>query len=408
MNKRLEDLQSIGETSFETEQERMARIIKIDQKVLRSLDAAYPHKFCAEYPALRKEISEEYVRSLPSKPGELRLWWEHAGTGAYPGDWERTMKELKENGFNAVIPNMLWGGLVHYDSKLLPRSRTFDRYGDQIEQAVRAGKKYGVEVHVWKVNFNMSNAPQEFVEAMRQAGRTQVRFDGEVDSDATYHIWLCPTHPENRKFEMETMVEVVKNYDVDGIHFDYIRFPNSEHCYCKGCKERFEKHVGETLTNFPQVTRTEKWRKQFDDWRCAQITALVADVHREAKKVKPTIKISAAVFPKYPECRAWVLQEWPVLVEKGYLDFLCPMSYSASVTQFDAYVEEQMRLVAGKIPVYPGIGATATGIALTPDQVAAQIMIARKRGAPGFTIFNLNRETLERIPPVLSLGPTKP
>jgi uncharacterized lipoprotein YddW (UPF0748 family) len=135
---------------------------------------------------------------------------------------------------------------------------------------------------------------------------------------------------------------------------------------------------------------------------------LVADVHREAKKAKPTIKISAAVFPKYPECRGWVLQDWTTWVEKGYLDFICPMDYSSSVTTFDAYVEEQMQYVSGKIPVYPGIGATATGIALTPDQVAAQIMIARKHGASGFTIFNLNRETMEKIPPVLSLGPTKP
>jgi uncharacterized lipoprotein YddW (UPF0748 family) len=342
------------------------------------------------------------VRSLPNKPGELRFWWEHAGTGAYPGDWDRTMKELKACGFNAVIPNMLWGGLAHYDSKLLPRSKTFDQYGDQIEQAVRAGKKHGIEVHVWKVNFNCSNAPREFIDSMRQSGRTQVKFDGTPGN------WLCPSHPENRQLEWESMVEVVKNYDVDGIHFDYIRYPDSEHCYCNGCKERFEKHIGETLANFPQATRTEQWRSKFDDWRCDQITALVADVHREAKRVKPSIKISAAVFPKYPECRTWVLQDWHVWIDKGYLDFLCPMDYSASASTFDAYVEAQMEFAAGRIPVYPGIGATATNIALTPDQVATQIMVARKHGALGFTIFNLNRETLEKIPPVLRLGPTKP
>jgi len=402
MTKRLENLYAIGEVSSETETEKAARIASIALKVKLYETAGDARQFCMEFPALRKELSEQYVRSLPSVPGELRLWWEHAGTGSYPGDWDRTMKELKENGFNAVIPNMLWGGLAHYDSKLLPRSRTFDQYGDQIEQAVRAGKKHGVEVHVWKVNFNCSNAPREFVNSMRQAGRTQVKFDGTPGN------WLCPSHPENRKLEWESMVEVARNYEVDGIHFDYIRYPDSEHCYCEGCKERFEKHVGETLDNFPQVTRTDKWRSRFDDWRCAQITALVADVHREAKKVKPSIKISAAVFPSYPDCRRWVLQDWPVWVDKGYLDFLCPMNYSASVTTFDAYTSNQMKIVAGRIPVYPGIGATATGIALTPDQVAAQIMIARNHGAPGFTIFNLNRETIGRIPPVLRLGPTKP
>ena len=404
MNKRLDNLHAVGETPFETEQEKTARIAKIEQKIKPYKDAGDARRFCLDFSTLRKELAKDYIRSLPSVPGELRLWWEHAGTGAYPGDWDRTMKELKENGFNAVIPNMLWGGLAHYDSKLLPRSQQFEEHGDQIEQAVRAGKKHGVQVHVWKVNYNCSRSPKEFIDAMRQAGRTQVRFDGE-DSG---RVWLCPSHPENRKLECDSMVEVAKNYDVDGIHFDYIRYPDSQHCYCNGCKERFESRVGATIADWPRATRSEQWKEKFDDWRRDQITALVADVHREAKKVKPSIKISAAVFPSYPSCRSSQLQDWPVWVEKGYLDFLCPMNYTPTPATFDAYIANQLKLVAGKIPVYPGIGATAMGISMTPDQIATQIMIARKNGTPGFTIFNLSRSTIERIPPALRLGPTKP
>ncbi|MCL2743875.1 MAG: family 10 glycosylhydrolase [Planctomycetaceae bacterium] len=402
-DKRLENLYAVGEAPFETESEKASRLAKIAQKVKPIADKMDARQFNNAFPALRKELSEQYIRSLPSVSGELRLWWEHAGTGAYPGDWDRTMKELKENGFNAVIPNMLWGGLAHYDSKLLPRSQKFEQYGDQIEQAVRAGKKYGVQVHVWKVNFNAHNAPKEFIDAMRQAGRTQVKFNGEQVN------WLCPSHLENRKLEWESMVEVAKNYDVDGIHFDYIRYPGSDHCYCDGCRERFEKHVGEKITDWPKDTRTEKWKAKFDDWRCDQITALVADVHRESKKVKPAVKISAAVFPKQPESRGWVLQDWPVWVEKGYLDFLCPMNYTSNASVFDSYVESQMKIVAGRMLIYPGICADASdlGIALAPDQIATQIMIARKHGAPGFTIFNLSREKIQSVPPALRLGPTR-
>jgi len=404
MGKRLENLYAVGEAPFETEQEKTARIGNIEKKIKPYKDAGDARRFCLDFSTLRKELAEEYIRSLPSVPGELRLWWEHAGTGAYPGDWDRTMKELKENGFNAVLPNMLWGGLAHYDSKVLPHSKQFEELGDQIEQAVRAGKKYGVQIHVWKVNFNCSRAPKEFTDAIRQAGRAQVRYDG----DDQERVWLCPSHPENRKLECDAMVEVAKNYDVDGIHFDYIRYPGSEYCYCNGCKERFEKHVGTKITDWPKAARSEQWKEKYDDWRRDQITALVADVHREAKKVKPSIKISAAVFPSYPSCRSGVLQDWPVWVERGYLDFLCPMDYTPNPASFDAYVTNQLKLAAGKIPVYPGIGATATGIAMTPDQVATQIMVARKHGTPGFTIFNLNRYTLEKIPPALRLGPTKP
>ena len=46
---------------------------------------------------------------------------------------------------------MLWGGSAHYASDLLPRSETFEKYGDQLEQCCAAAKKHGLEVHVWKV-----------------------------------------------------------------------------------------------------------------------------------------------------------------------------------------------------------------------------------------------------------------
>ena len=81
--------------------------------------------------------------------------WNHSGTGAYPGDWERSAKLLAENGFNMILPNMLWGGLAHYPSDVLPRSATFRKYGDQIEQCCAAAKRHGIEVHVWKVNYNL-------------------------------------------------------------------------------------------------------------------------------------------------------------------------------------------------------------------------------------------------------------
>jgi hypothetical protein len=95
-------------------------------------------------------LCEAYARSQSSPTTEGRAFWNHSGTGAYPGDWERTAKELAAAGFNMVIPNMLWAGRAHYASDVLPRSQTFEEHGDQIAQCVAACKKFGVEVHVWR------------------------------------------------------------------------------------------------------------------------------------------------------------------------------------------------------------------------------------------------------------------
>ena len=182
--------------------------------------------------------AEAYLRSASSPAKEGRAFWNHSGTGAYPGDWDRSAKELADAGFNMIVPNMLWAGVAHYASDVLPRSSTFEKYGDQIAQCVAAAKKYGLEVHVWKVNHNLSNAPQDFVAKLRAEHRTQVSDKGEPCD------WLCPSHPENFKLELESMLEVVRKYDVDGIHFDYIRYPDSNHCWCDGCRAAVRGPIG--------------------------------------------------------------------------------------------------------------------------------------------------------------------
>jgi len=117
---------------------------------------------------------------------------------------------------------------------------------------------------------------------LRAANRTQVSRDGlPID-------WLCPSHPDNFALETNSMMEVVRNYDVDGIHFDYIRYPDSDYCYCPGCRDRFQSQTGQTVTNWPaDVLAAGTLRNGYLDWRRAQITRLVAAVHSGVKALKP-------------------------------------------------------------------------------------------------------------------------
>jgi len=343
-------------------------------------------------------LAEAYLLAADSPRGEGRAFWNHSGTGAYDGDWERSAKELAAAGFNMVLPNMLWAGRAHYPSDVLPRSSTFDRHGDQIAQCLAACRKHGVEVHVWKVNWNLSGAPQALVDAMRRQGRTQVSNTGEpID-------WLCPSHPDNFELELESMLEVAEKYDVEGLHFDYIRYPGRSGCYCDGCRERFEADAGLSVANWPQDCHSGPLADRYTDWRCRQITRLVAAVHHEAEQIRPELAISAAVFGSYPDCRHSVGQDWVAWVKAGYLDFICPMDYTESDLAFENLVSNQLKLIEGRIPMYPGIGATASRSSLSADRVAGQVLLARQLGAAGFTVFNLQAGTAAEILPGLALG----
>jgi uncharacterized lipoprotein YddW (UPF0748 family) len=346
----------------------------------------------------RHLLAEAYLRSHPSPRREGRAVWNHSGTGAYPGDWERSAKVLVQNGFNMVLPNMLWAGRAHYPSDVLPRSGTFEQYGDQIAQCVAAAAPRDLEVHVWKVNFNLSGAPRDFVAKLRREGRTQVSVRGEP------HDWLCPSHPKNVQLELDSMLEVARRYEVDGLHFDYIRYPGREYCYCDGCRSRFEVSLGKQVGNWPEDCFSGALREEYHDWRCDQITRLVRAVHDQAKRLKPRLKISAAVFGSYPACRESVGQDWPQWIKAGLLDFVCPMDYTMSDAAFCDLVENQLRLVGGRIPMYPGIGATASRSTLSADRVVGQIYHARRLGANGFTIFNLSESLTNNVIPGVGVG----
>ena len=337
---------------------------------------------------------DAYLRTTPSRNVEARGFWNHSGTGAYPGDWDRTARELAAAGINMILPNMLWAGCAHFPSNVLPRSSTYEQYGDQIAQCIAASHKYGLEVHVWKVNHNLSRAPNDFVAQLKREGRLQMSRSGQIQN------WLCPSHERNLRLEVDSMLEVAKRYAVDGLHFDYIRYPNQEHCYCPGCRERFEAQTGIKVRRWPDDCYSGPLQERYRDWRCDQITRLVRLVSQEAKRIKPGIKISAAVFGSYPKCRDSVAQDWVAWVRAGYLDFVCPMDYSQSDLLFQDLVQNQMELVQRRVPVYPGVGAWR----LTADRTVGQIQLARSLGATGFILFDLNAETIRSHAPALALG----
>jgi uncharacterized lipoprotein YddW (UPF0748 family) len=348
-----------------------------------------------------RRIVEAFCRVQRPRAGEFRAFWCHSAFGVEGMDWDEAIRRLSEAGFTAIFPNMLWGGVAYYPSKVLPVAPEVATRGDQIAACLAAGRKYGVEVHVWKVNFNAGHrVPPEFLARMRQEGRLQASAKGKEEP------WLCPSHPDNQALEIAAMVEVAREYGVDGIHFDYIRYPDGDHCFCAGCRERFGRRVGAAIAQWPAEALTGgRWRSQWLEWRRENITAVVRAVHEQAKAARPTVKISAAVFRNWSTDRDGVGQDWQLWCERGWLDFVCPMDYTHSDRQFDTWVGMQQEW-AGRTPVVPGIGVSSSTSRLPVDQVIGQIEIARRHATKGFILFNYGASESRELIPLLRLGTT--
>ena len=360
-------------------------------------------EYHASMTAARKShdaLAKAYYLSQFSDETEGRGLWNHSGLGAYPGDWERSIKELATAGINMILPNMAWAGVAHYNSSVLPQSNKFKQYGDQIAQCVEAAHKHNMEVHVWKITWNLEGAPKEFVEKMQKERRTQVSDKGETIN------WLCPSHPENVKLELNAIMEIVRNYDVDGIHLDYIRYPGSRACFCQECKKRFTLATRQVIKDFPAsvLPKSGEHGQAYIDWRAQQITRLVRLIHKRAKAIKPDIKISTAVFGGYPSCVTSIGQDWIAWAKAGYVDFVCPMNYTEDAKYFTDLLENQLARMPKDVAIYPGIGATASNSLLTSDAVVGQIHLARFLGASGWTIFDYSANISNTVLPAIQLG----
>jgi uncharacterized lipoprotein YddW (UPF0748 family) len=350
----------------------------------------------------RESLVDAYCLAQKPLHGEHRAFWCHSAFGVAGMTWDQAVKILADNGFTAVMPNMLWAGAAFYKSDVLPVVAAVEQQGDQIDLCLAACKKYGVECHVWKVNYNMGWATdKKFVAAMKADSRTQVNYDGSSNDR-----WLCPSNPKNQKLEIDSMLEVARKYDVHGLHFDYIRYPGDEGCFCKGCRERFEKTIDKKIRKWPaDVRNDDRLREQWLDFRRRQITEVVAAVSQQAKKIRPDIKISAAVFRNWPVDRNSVGQDWKLWCDLGYLDFVCPMDYTDSGSQFKRMVEQQLTW-SGKVPCYPGIGLSVWSDPSDICKLIEQINVTRKLGTGGFTIFNYSPNEANKILPLLGKGLT--
>lgn len=351
---------------------------------------------------MRGMIQKAYVNAVSNHgvPHEFRGAWCHDAEGVTGLSWANSLAAMQRGGFNVLLANMLWAGKAYYPSKVLPEAPLVEQRGDMLAHCLKACREAAIELHVWKVCWNLLQAPESFVETMRKAGRLQQKADGsEV-------LWLCPSDPRNRKLECEALKEVVRNYDINGVHLDYIRYPDGDSCYCDGCRKRFSAATGAAADPWPEVVISGSQQAAFQTWRHETITSFVKAVHDAVKQIRPTVQVSAAVFPSWPSCRDTIGQDWATWAQHGYIDFLCPMNY---VTDADAAVDlfmTQRKAIRQRVPLYPGLGPSAKSLA--PEQVVHQMDRLRQAGARGFVLFELDRDLLNMHIPALRTGATAP
>ena len=350
---------------------------------------------------LRERMYEVYGMVQSPRKGEIRAVWDHSGMGLYPGDWPRTCRLLKDAGFSDLYVKVAGPGFAHYASAVLPRSRVFEEQGDQLAACLAAAKPLGLRVHAWMFCFSTEGSTQDRIEVFRKRGWM-------LSGDGAAHAWLDPAAPEVRAYLVGAAKELATAYRVDGVHLDFVRYPDFNSSLGPGARARFEKATGRQAADWPEDVKSGALHEAFCRWRAEQVSDFVQSVQKTLKRDAPGKQLTAAVFGKYPSCLDAVGQDWESWINIGLVDYVVPMNYTEDMGKYGEWLGQQTRTRGQALKIVSGIGVTAAESRLDAVQVIDQIQAARRTGCAGFALFDLDTTLRQEILPVLRLGATAP
>ena len=259
-------------------------------------------------------------------------------------------------------------GWLYYNSSIGPVNLSY-RW-DLLKVAVDAAHMFSLELHAWFCVF------RDIKLARERSDLAIVNCTGGISNE-----WVCPAKPEVRRYLKNLIEEVASKYDVDGIHLDYIRFPNRTYCYCEDCRRSWlEEHPEKPWPPDPTDPI-------FIEFRQKQITSFIEDVRDMLIGINPKIKLSAAVFPVPKDAINNRMQNYSEWAEKGLVDFLTPMTYTNSSDVFQSRLDEILNVARLKVPIYAGIGVHCFNASRQPEPIKDQINTTRTLGGEGNVFF---------------------
>jgi len=343
-----------------------------------------------------------------------------------PEKIKKVVEDCAAGGFNAIFAQVRGRGDAYYFSATEPRAQALANQPedfDPLAYIIQLAHEKNIELHAWMNacyayegrNARNPYSPKHVIAGhpewvlTNRAGKSLLDYTPqEIREHHVEGVYLSPCIPECRKYLADVYLEVVEKYDVDGVHFDFIRFPFAGESFDDEWALGFSPLSRQAFKNEHGVDPLEidpKDRekvKLFNDWRRLCVSRLVEDVTTRAHKVKPGIRVSAAVLERYHLARAsHCYQDWLEWLKNGKIDTCCIMAYNTD----NPLVMQRIRMAVenqGKGTVWAGLSANWRGDR-TPgsfEYIMERVEMVRRVNPKGIMFFaykHFNDEELEAL-----------
>jgi uncharacterized lipoprotein YddW (UPF0748 family) len=303
----------------------------------------------------------------------------------------------RANNINTVMIEIRKIGDAYYNSSIEPRATnisggaSFDPLGYVLQLAHdTSGGKPRIQVHAWFVMHRISRGetlnPQHVL--VRHPEYEMVKIDGTRDTTNRY---LDPGDPGTVDHNLAVVLDCLSKYDIDGINFDYIRYPESTGPWGYNARsvQRFNAVHGRTGT---PASSDPLW----GNWRRECVTLEVKKIYMKAWKMKPWVVVSPCTvnwgysYTNWTASSAYagVFQDWVGWLQAGIIDYNALMSYATDNTRHQGWTDLSLVNDTSRGSII-GIGAyLQTSVQASLDQ----LLYARNAGADGLNIYDWGSE----------------
>jgi uncharacterized lipoprotein YddW (UPF0748 family) len=218
-------------------------------------------------------------------------------------------------------------------------------------------------------------------------------------SNGVEGLYLSPIHSGAVDHTVAILDHLAASYDLDGIHLDYVRYPDPQFDYSRAALLEFRAHLDEYLTAAERVrfagrdtgtllAMTDVYPERWGNFRRARLNTLVMRARTAVKRRRADLLFSAAVYPDPVEAAVRRLQDWRTWIDNRMIDVVCPMAYTPDASVFASQIAF-VRQVSGDQAVWAGIGAYR----LSSSETVQNIRTARRLGAEGIVLFSYDSLT---------------
>ncbi len=293
--------------------------------------------------------------------------------------------------------NMAWFPSTTADRS--PYDKALKAVGeDPFALLIKKAHAKGIEVHAWLNLLSLSKniqAPilKEYGPQIltRNIAPKKALEDYAIDSQ----YFLEPGDPRVQK-ELETVIgDILTAYpDLDGIQFDYIRYPDAHPFYG---------HTPVNISNFKKATKAKAVRDDdlsWKDWKRSRVTALLQALVKKVRSINSKVHISTTGCMSYSRAREEAFQDWAVWLEQGLAEFVTVMSYPDNMPEFKKNITDSRKRSADFKKINIGVGAYK--FIKDPETFIQQFEFCEEAGPGQCVVFyygslNENKDMLEYL-----------